>query len=252
MDAAAMAENTSRPNKALHLRLRSGTQKKNSTASVAPPPRVKICCFGWWSAAVDAGVVLIVSVDVTDSVPEMAGGAVAEQVGASTAPDGPAVTAQVSATLPVNPPLGVNVMVEVPLLLGDKMLTGGPLSVKVEANVVPVTLSGTLIDSATPPELPVTVAVYAPWLVADCVLKVSVAVTGVVPEIAAGVVGVQLGTSTAPDIVGATAHVSTTLPVKPPLGVIVTVEVVELSCVTTAVGVALNENAAPVDEGRIT
>jgi hypothetical protein len=201
---------------------------------------------------VDAAVVLIVSVDVTDSVPAMAAAAVVEQVGASTEPDGLEVIAQLSATLPVNPPLGVTVIVELPLAPGDAMLTGGPLSVKVVANVVPVTGRARLIDSATPPELPVTVAVYTPWLVAGCVVKVSVAVTAAVPEMAAGVVVVQVGTSTAPDVVGATVHVSATLPVKPPLGVIVTIEVVELSWVTTAAGVALNENTAPVAEGWMT
>ena len=56
---------------------------------------------------------------------------------------------------------------------------------------------------------------------------VSVAVTDPVPEIAAGWVAVQEGTLIAPDVLGATAHASATLPVKPPLGVIVTVEVVE-------------------------
>jgi hypothetical protein len=56
---------------------------------------------------------------------------------------------------------------------------------------------------------------------------VSVDVTPAVPEMAAGWVTVQEGTLIAPDVLGATAHVSATLPVKPPLGVIVTVEVVE-------------------------
>jgi hypothetical protein len=57
---------------------------------------------------------------------------------------------------------------------------------------------------------------------------VSVAVTAAVPEMAAGMVAEQRGRSTAPDVLGATVHVSATLPVKPPLGVIVTVEVVGL------------------------
>ena len=65
-------------------------------------------------AGVDAAVVLTVSVAVTAPVPEIAVGAVAEQVGASTASAGLAVTAQVSVTVPVNPPVGVTVMVEVP------------------------------------------------------------------------------------------------------------------------------------------
>jgi hypothetical protein len=61
-------------------------------------------------AGVDAAVVLTVSVAVTAPVPEIAVGAVAEQVGGSTADAGLAVTAQVSAKVPVKPPFGVTVM----------------------------------------------------------------------------------------------------------------------------------------------
>ena len=100
----------------------------------------------------------MVSVAVTAAVPAMAGGAVAEQVGTSIAPDGLEVTAQVRATLPVNPPLGVTVMVEVPLAPGDATLIGVPLSVKAGATVEPVTVIGTLVVSTTLPDVPVTVA----------------------------------------------------------------------------------------------
>lgn len=55
---------------------------------------------------------MIVSFDVTEPVPEIDAGWAAEQVGVSDAPDGPAEIAHVSATLPVNPPLGAIVMVE--------------------------------------------------------------------------------------------------------------------------------------------
>jgi hypothetical protein len=47
------------------------------------------------------------------------------------APDGLLVTAQARVTLPVNPPAGVTVIVEVPLAPGDAMLT----AVLVNANV---------------------------------------------------------------------------------------------------------------------
>ena len=63
-------------------------------------------------------------------------------------------------------------------------------------------------------------------MVVACVLKVRVAVTGP-PEIGGGWVAVQVGASTAPDAVGPTTHVSATLPVNPPPGVTVTVEVAE-------------------------
>ena len=70
------------------------------------------------------------SVAVTGVVPEIAGGAVTEHVGASVPPVGPLETAQLSATPPVKPPLGVIVMVEVPLGPGDAMVTAVLLSVK--------------------------------------------------------------------------------------------------------------------------
>jgi hypothetical protein len=153
-----MAENTRRLRNVCHLRRRSGRQKKNSAASVAPPLRAKIRLIGLWSAAVDPAVVLMVSVAVT-AVPAMAAGAVTEQVGASTEPDGLAVTAHVSATMPVKPPLGVMVMVEVPLAPGDAMLIGPLLIVKVVASMGATTVIATLVDAAKLPELPVTVAV---------------------------------------------------------------------------------------------
>ena len=169
MGAAAMAENTSRLSKVCHLRRRSGRPKKSSAASVAPPPKAKIrldglcldgsCPDGSWSAAVDAAVVVMVSFAVTAADPAKAAGAATEQVGASTEPDGLAVTAHVSATVPAKPPLGVTVMVEVPVVLGDAMLMGVPLSVKVVVTIGLDTVIGTLVDSDKLPELPVTVAV---------------------------------------------------------------------------------------------
>jgi hypothetical protein len=126
---------------------------------VAPPPKAKIRLNGLWSAAADGAVVLMVSFAVTGAAPEMAAGAATEQVGASTESEGLAVTAHVSATLPQKPPVGVIVMVEVPLEPSDAMLMGVPLSVKVVVTIGGATVIGTLVDSAKLPELPVTVAV---------------------------------------------------------------------------------------------
>jgi hypothetical protein len=74
-------------------------------------------------------VVLTVSVAVTAAVPVMAGGAETEQVGRSTAFVGP-VTVQESASLLEKPPLGVIVIVEVPLAPGEAMLRGVLVSAK--------------------------------------------------------------------------------------------------------------------------
>ena len=57
---------------------------------------------------------------------------------------------------------------------------------------------------------------------------VIIEVTACVPEIAAGWVTEHVGASIPPGAMATTAHVSATVPVKPPLGVIVSVEVVEL------------------------
>jgi hypothetical protein len=85
-----------------------------------------------------AAAVLTVSVADTAVVPVMAGGAATEQVGGSTAVAGP-VTAQVRATVPVKPLLGVIVIVEVPLPPGVAMLTVVLVSAKLGAGAVTVT-----------------------------------------------------------------------------------------------------------------
>jgi hypothetical protein len=74
---------------------------------------------------------LIASVEVTAPVPEIATGWATEHVGESAALDGPAEIAQVSATLPVNPPLGVTVMVE----LVDPPCAMGAVAVELNENV---------------------------------------------------------------------------------------------------------------------
>jgi hypothetical protein len=77
----------------------------------------------------------MVSDAVTAAAPEIAAGAAGKHVGVSTAPDGLSVTAQLNATVPENPPVGVTVMVEMPFAPGDAMLTAVLLSVKLGAAV---------------------------------------------------------------------------------------------------------------------
>jgi hypothetical protein len=67
--------------------------------------------------------------------------------------------AQVSATLPVKPPLGVIVMVDVALAPGDATLTGVALSANVGVMVGPDTVITMLLVSDMLPEVPVTAAV---------------------------------------------------------------------------------------------
>jgi hypothetical protein len=88
---------------------------------------------GLWRAAAAPAIVFTVRVAVAAAAPEIAGGCETEHVGVSTAPAGLAVTAHARATVPVKPPLGVTVMVEVALDPGEAILTGVPLSVKAPA-----------------------------------------------------------------------------------------------------------------------
>jgi hypothetical protein len=73
-------------------------------------------------------------------------------------------------------------------------------------------------------------------------LTVSVEVTAAVPVIEAGWLAEQAGASTAPVGPAPMAHATATLPVNPPLGVIVTVDVVEAPGATAVAGEAVNEN----------
>jgi hypothetical protein len=87
-----------------------------------------------------ADCVFTVSVAVTAELPETGVDPLAEHVGASAAPDGP-VTAQLRATLPVNPPLGVIVIAEVAFPPADGMLMFEPLSANIGVAGGPVTMT---------------------------------------------------------------------------------------------------------------
>ena len=84
-----------------------------------------------------------VSVDDTAAVPVILTGVGMLQVMGLTAPDGAAVTAQLTATLPVNPLVGVTEMVEVfPLVAPGAMLRFGLLAmVKPCAPDAPLTMA---------------------------------------------------------------------------------------------------------------
>ena len=186
--------------------------------------------------------VLKVNVAVTGCVPEIDAGCVVVQEGGSAAPEGLDVMAQVSATLPVNPPVGVIVTADVPLAPGCAMFTAVAATVNDGVVVEPWTVSARFAVSVVVPPVPVTVNAYAPGVVPGCVFTVSVAVTACVPEIAGGCVAEQVGASTAPDGLEVVAQVSDTLPVNPPVGVIVTVEVPLPPGEPMFTGVAANAN----------
>jgi hypothetical protein len=137
-------------------------QSSDAMATTEPPIATLRCgccarATGWLSAAADAAVVLTVSVAVTGAPPVIAGGAVTEHVGVSAAPMGPPEAAQLRATLPVKPPVGVIVTVDVPLGPGAAMVTAALLSVKPgAAGTITVKL---VVAPALPIEAPVTVTV---------------------------------------------------------------------------------------------
>jgi hypothetical protein len=110
------AEINNKPASDCHLRCRIGIHKNARAANALPPQKVKKDVSGLRKAAVEAAVVLMVRVDITEADPVIAPGWVTEQVGESTAPAGPLVSEQLIVTFPVKPPLGVIVTVEVPVL----------------------------------------------------------------------------------------------------------------------------------------
>jgi hypothetical protein len=95
-------------------------------------------------------------VEVTAPAPETTAGWAAVHVGGSIAPAGLEVRAQVNVTVPVKPPLGVTVMVEVALPPAAAIVAAVPLNVYTEGRF---TVTGTVAVWETPPALPVTVTV---------------------------------------------------------------------------------------------
>jgi hypothetical protein len=110
-------------------------------ARVAPPAAYQGTPWrlGYTSAAVVGAVVETVRVAVPALVPVMLTGLVEPKlkVGGYWAPFGLAVTTAVSATLPVKPPLGVTVIVEVfPVVAPGETVTAVPLTVKLGLTAV--------------------------------------------------------------------------------------------------------------------
>jgi hypothetical protein len=168
----------------------------------------------------DIAVVLTVSVAVTGAVPVSDSEAGIEQVGASAAPAGPPLTAQLSATLPVKPPLGDSIIVAVPLVPAVAIVIA-ELLLKVKLAGAGTNAS-TAVAAVMLPETPAIVTVKVPGLVVACVFTVSVA-EAALPVTAADAGIEQVGGLTAPCGPPLTAHCRATLPVKPELGLTVIV-----------------------------
>ena len=134
---ARATRSTTDPSKVCHLRRRAGMPKSSKQASVAPPAAYQGTPgrLGWTSAALVAAVVVMVRVAVPAGVPVMLAGLVEPKLkeGRYWALAGLEVTEAVSATLPVKPPAGVTVMVDVfPEVAPGARVTAVPLTVKLE------------------------------------------------------------------------------------------------------------------------
>ena len=99
------------------------------------------------------------------------------KVGGSTALAGLVARTAVRATLPVNPPLGVTVIVVVfPLLAPGELMVIAPLLVSANPGATNAdTVMFTIVVIVIPPDVPVTVTAYAPAVVVEVELTVSVA-----------------------------------------------------------------------------
>ena len=100
---------------------------KKTTRARAAPPAVGQKRFLGWLRAVVAAVVATVKVEVV-----VAEAGFRLHVGASVAPDGLAVTAQVRLTVPVNEPDGVMVIVEVLPVVAPGETVIAPLFINVK------------------------------------------------------------------------------------------------------------------------
>ena len=175
-----------------------------------------------------AAVVLTVSVAVPVAVvvPAKLIGPPTEHVGESTAPPGADVTLHDNAIAPVNPPVPVAVIVDVPDCPGVAIVTEVDASVNVPG-VVTVTV--TVVVTTLAPLVPVTVTVYADNDVLAVVVTVSVEVCED-PSTINGLLNEQVGVDVR--FVGATLQVSATVPVNPFVGATVITDVPELPATT--------------------
>ena len=127
-------------------RRRRGTAMSKITARAAPPGTAHgvLRSPALLNSQPTPAVVAMVNVAVPALKPVMFTGVVEPKlnVGAFTAPLGSEVSAAVSATLPVNPPVGVTVMVDVfPVVAPAATVTGVPVIVKPGATPVPVSVN---------------------------------------------------------------------------------------------------------------
>jgi hypothetical protein len=162
--------------------------------------------------------------------------------------------AQVRLTVPVNPPDGVTLTVEVlPVVApGATLIAPLLLSAYVPTVAGAVTVTPTAGVSVVDPDVPVTVTEYAPGVVVAVVVMVSVAVCAVVPLIVTevGATAQVAGLAAAFDV---NAQLKLTGPINPPAGVTVMLEVLPVATpATTLIAPLLLSAYVPVGATAVT
>lgn len=171
------------------------------------------------------------------------------QVGLSFTPLGADVIAHFRFTWPVKPPAGVTVMVELPFAPRLAIETCVPVRAKLAGTVEAFTVRATFVVATVDPEVAVTAIMYAPGVVVTVVCRLRAAVVATPPAIVAVVDG-QVGAETAPNGLTVAAHVRVTVPLSPPVGVSVIVEVPVAPGLAIVTGVP--EIAIPATIGALT
>jgi len=169
---------------------------------------------------------LIVSVAVAGAVPLMKTlfADPKAQVGLSFTPLGAVVIAHFRFTCPVKPPAGVTVIVELPVPPRLAIETCVPERAKLAGTVEAFTIRATFVVATVDPEVAVTAIVYAPGVVVTVVCRLRAMVAAALPLVVVVVDG-QAGAETAPNGLTVAVHVRVTVPLNPPDGVSVIVEV---------------------------
>jgi len=147
---------------------------------------------------------------------------VVEDVGLKAAVTPLGIPEAVKATLPVNPPMSVTVMVSVPLLPCLTVREDADGESEKPVVTLALTVRAMVVVAVVLPEVPVMVTVTGPPVVA-VLLAVSVSTVELVEEV---------GLNEAVTPLGRPPAVNVTLPVKPFSGVTVMVSVAVLPCVT--------------------
>jgi hypothetical protein len=177
-----------------------------------------------------------------------------EQVAGLVAPAGLVVTEQLRVTAPVKPLVGVTLIVEVLPVVAPAATLIAPALLRENVEIgLTVTLTGVVaVILPVAASVPVTVTAYAPVVVVEVVETASAAVAAVAPPMATEVGREHVAGLVAPAGLVVTAQVRLTVPIKPPDGVTLIVEVLPVVAPATIVRELLFAESANVLEVTVT